>query len=86
MNAVKPLLRGPARVYLMERCLHGKSRNSNESLNSVIWTRIHKTVIVRKKYKPAITTQHVFSFRAIGYIGLINPSSDPYTRQIAGIM
>ena len=48
MNAIKPLLRDRARVKLMKICLYGESQNSNERLNSVIWTRIHKTVIVRK--------------------------------------
>jgi hypothetical protein len=48
MNAIKPLLTDRARVELMKICLYGESQNSNESLNSVIWTRIHKTVIVKK--------------------------------------
>lgn len=86
MNAIKPLLRDRARVDLPKGCLHGKNQNSNKSLNSVILTRIHKTVIVRKKCKSSVTTQHVFSFIGIGHIGLINPSSGPYTRKIAGIV
>jgi len=45
MNAIKPLLRGCARVDLMKRCLHGKSQNSNESLNSVIWKGYTKLLL-----------------------------------------
>ena len=51
MNVIKPLLRDHARIDRLKRRIYGKSQNSNESLNSVNWTRVHKTVIVRKNVR-----------------------------------
>jgi hypothetical protein len=45
MDAIKPLFGDLASVNLLKGCLHGKTPNPNESLNSVIWTRIPKTVL-----------------------------------------
>jgi hypothetical protein len=47
MDGIKQVLRDLAGVDLLRRFIHGKTQNSDESLNSVIWTRIHKTVFVR---------------------------------------
>jgi hypothetical protein len=46
MDELKPVFRDLSSVGLLKRCLHGKTQNPNESLNSVIWTRIPKTVFV----------------------------------------
>jgi hypothetical protein len=46
MDAIKPVIRDAASVDL-KICFHRKTQNPNESLNCVIWTRIHKTVFVR---------------------------------------
>ena len=47
MDASKPVLRDLASVDLLKRCLCGTTQNTFECVNSVIWTRIHKTVFVR---------------------------------------
>lgn len=47
--AVKPIFRDLSQQDLLKKCLHGKTQNPNESLNSVIWTRLPKTVFVRKE-------------------------------------
>lgn len=31
---------------LLKRCLHGKTQNPNESINSIIWNRLPKTTFV----------------------------------------
>ena len=34
---------------LLEKCLHGKTQNQNESLNGMVWQRIPKEVFVGKE-------------------------------------
>ena len=33
---------------LLEKCLHGKTQNQNESLNALVWQRVPKEVFVAK--------------------------------------
>jgi hypothetical protein len=47
MDAIKQVFRELASVDLLKWCLLGKTQNPNERLNSVIWTRIPKTVLLR---------------------------------------
>jgi hypothetical protein len=47
MDAIKPVFRDLAGVDILKRCLYGTTCNINERVNSVIWTRIPKTVFVR---------------------------------------
>jgi hypothetical protein len=47
MDEMKPVFRDVASADLLKRCVHGETQNANESLNSVIWTRIPNTVFVR---------------------------------------
>jgi hypothetical protein len=47
MDAIKPVFRDLVSVDFLKRCVHGETQKPNESLNSVIWTRIHKTVFAR---------------------------------------
>ncbi|GFU25628.1 uncharacterized protein TNCV_3621941 [Trichonephila clavipes] len=42
----KKVFRDLSSPELLSRCLHGKTQNCNESLNSVIWSIIPKTVFV----------------------------------------
>jgi len=44
--ANKPVFSDLASVDLMKRCLCETTQNRCECVNSVIWTRIHKTVFV----------------------------------------
>ncbi|GFX50225.1 uncharacterized protein TNCV_2782471 [Trichonephila clavipes] len=43
----KKVFRDLSSPELLSRCLHGKTQNCNESLNSVIWSIIPKTVFVQ---------------------------------------
>jgi hypothetical protein len=47
MDAIKPVFRDLAGVNPLKKCFHGKTHNHNESVKSVIWTRISKTVFIR---------------------------------------
>ena len=43
---VKPIFARLSEPSLLERCLHGKTQNQNESLNAMIWERVPKEVFV----------------------------------------
>lgn len=45
---IKPIYRDLANTDLLQKCLHGKTQNANESLNMVIWTRCPKEVFIGK--------------------------------------
>jgi hypothetical protein len=47
MDAIRPVFRDLSGVDLLKKYFHGKTHNPNEHVNSVIWTRISKTVFVR---------------------------------------
>jgi hypothetical protein len=47
VDEIKPVCRDLAGVDPLKKCFHGKTHNPNEHVNSVIWTRISKTVFVR---------------------------------------
>jgi hypothetical protein len=46
MDAIKAVFRDLAGVDSLKKCFHGETHNSNEVVNSVIWTRIRKTVFL----------------------------------------
>ena len=46
---VLPVFRELAKDELLEKCLHGKTQNANESLNSLIWQRCPKTCFAGRK-------------------------------------
>lgn len=48
MEDIKPIFRDLAAPDLLKRCLHGGTQNPNESLNSVIWSRVPKSTFVMK--------------------------------------
>ena len=33
---------------LLQKCLHGETQNNNEGLNSIIWSRVRKSIRVNK--------------------------------------
>ena len=43
---VKPVFMELSANALLEKCLHGKTQNNNESLNGVIWKKCPKDVYV----------------------------------------
>jgi hypothetical protein len=47
MDAMKPVSRDLTGVDPLKKCFHGKTHNPNEHVNSVIWTRISKTIFIR---------------------------------------
>jgi hypothetical protein len=47
MHAMKSVFRDLAGADPLKKCFHGKTRNPNENVNSVMWTRISKTVFER---------------------------------------
>ncbi|GFW20094.1 uncharacterized protein TNCV_2320351 [Trichonephila clavipes] len=47
MHCIKKVFRDLSSSELLSRCLHGKTQNCNESLNSVIWSIIPKAVFVQ---------------------------------------
>ena len=46
MEEIKPIFRDLSNPELLKKCLHGRTRNPNESLNHVIWSRVPKAVFV----------------------------------------
>jgi hypothetical protein len=46
MDAIKPVFRGLDGVDPQKKCFHEKIHSPNECVNSIIWTRISKTVFV----------------------------------------
>lgn len=46
MVAIKPIYEDLTQEKLLERCLHGKTQNPNESFNNCIWKRVPKTDFV----------------------------------------
>lgn len=49
MLAMKPIFSDLSNSGLLQKCLHSSTQNPNESVNSIIWSRIPKTVFVRMK-------------------------------------
>ena len=46
MNKIKPTLRDLSNSELLRTYLHRETRNSNERLNNVVWSRMPKRVFV----------------------------------------
>lgn len=59
MEVIKPVFRDLADPNLLKKCMHGRTQNPNECVNSVIWNRIPKTVFV------GIKTLHFGVFDAV---------------------
>lgn len=49
MEEIKPIFRDLSEINLLKKCLHGRTQNPNECVNSVIWSRLPKTVFVQIK-------------------------------------
>jgi hypothetical protein len=45
-TAIKPVFRSLTDKKLLEKCLHGRTQNPNESFNSCIWERLPKTKFI----------------------------------------
>ena len=49
INEVKPVFQELSDVKMLEKCLHGTTRNCNESFNQLIWNRCPKNIFTSKK-------------------------------------
>ena len=47
-NIIKPIFKDLSNDELLMKCLHGQTQNTNEALNSIIWTRCPKNVFVNR--------------------------------------
>ncbi|KAJ8887125.1 hypothetical protein PR048_013340 [Dryococelus australis] len=47
VEEMKSLFRDLSEPELLKKCLHGRTQNPNESVNSVIWNRLPKTTFIR---------------------------------------
>ena len=59
---IRPLFVELSDENLLSKCLHGKTRNSNESINGVIWKRCPKDVFVGRKVLEMGVASAVISF------------------------
>lgn len=70
MNETKPIFSALSKPELLQKCLRGKSKNPNESLNNVIWARVPKRTFVRLDTLKFGVYEAVLSFND-GYISKI---------------
>lgn len=49
MEEIRPIFKDLSNPVLLRKCLHGGTQNSNESLNSVIWSPVPKCTFVMKQ-------------------------------------
>ncbi|GFW05502.1 uncharacterized protein TNCV_436831 [Trichonephila clavipes] len=70
LNMIKPTYLELCTKELLTKCLHGKTQNSNESLNGVIWQRVPKEVFVCLKILKSGALDAVIQFND-GYKGCV---------------
>ncbi|GBM39164.1 hypothetical protein AVEN_208343-1 [Araneus ventricosus] len=47
VEAMRPVHKDLSHPGLLKKCVHGNMRNPNESVNNVIWSRVHKSTFVQ---------------------------------------
>lgn len=63
LEAIKPVYRQLSQADLLEKCLHERTQNANESFNHLVWERAPKNVFVGlKTLKNATLDAAVISF------------------------
>ncbi|GFW90472.1 uncharacterized protein TNCV_77061 [Trichonephila clavipes] len=70
LNTIKPTYLELCTKELLTKCLHGKTQNSNECLNSTIWQRVPKEVFVCLKILKSGALDAVIQFND-GYKGCV---------------
>ncbi|GFV40319.1 uncharacterized protein TNCV_4900381 [Trichonephila clavipes] len=70
LNTIKPTYLELCTKELLTKCLHGKTQNSNECLNGVIWQRVPKEVFVCLKILKSVALDAVIQFND-GYKGCV---------------
>ena len=83
---IKPIFSDLSDDNLLKRCLHGKTQNSNEALNGLIWKRCPKDIFVGRETIEIGVESAVISYNG-GATGLVdvfkNVNKDPGTQTIA---
>ncbi|GFW05623.1 uncharacterized protein TNCV_4003251 [Trichonephila clavipes] len=74
LNTIKPTYLELCTKELLTKCLHGKTQNSNECLNGVIWQRVPKEVFVCLKILKSGALDAVIQFND-GYKGSDTPNN-----------
>lgn len=49
IEEIRPIFQDLSHTDILRRCLHGGTQNANESLNSIIWSRVPKSTFVMKQ-------------------------------------
>ncbi|GFW12896.1 uncharacterized protein TNCV_3328291 [Trichonephila clavipes] len=70
LNTIKPTYLELCTKELLTKCLHGKTQNSNQCLNGVIWQRVPEEVFVCLKTLKSRALDAVIQFNA-GYKGCV---------------
>ena len=60
---LQPIFRELSTLGLLERCLHGNTQNSNESLNGLIWAR-PKNIFVSRSVLEMSVSSAILSFNS----------------------
>ena len=72
MKEIKPIFQDLVDPKMLEECLHGMSRNCNDSFNQLIWNRCPKNICVSKKIEIEIAVNSVVSNHNDGFLALKN--------------
>lgn len=62
LASIKDVYRDLAAPDLLAKCLHGRTQNANESVNSVIWSRLPKSIFVQKETLKVGVYEAILSF------------------------
>ena len=66
---IKPIYEVLSKDELLEKCVHGKTQNQNESFNALIWERLPKTTYV------SLTTSKFGTYDAVAHFNIGKKSS-----------
>ena len=69
-DTIRPVFVSLSDDNLLQKCLHGKTQNNNESLNGLIWKRCSKDVFVGRVTLELSITSAVIAFND-GLSGII---------------
>ena len=70
-DKIRPMFLDLSDENLLSKCLHGKTQNSNESINNGIWKRCPKDIIVGRKTLEFGVASAIISFND-GISGVLN--------------
>ena len=68
---VKPNFLYLSNETLLSKCLHGKTQNTNESINNIIWTKCPKNIYVQQNVFKMGVSSVVINFND-GNCGILN--------------